>query len=243
LNLKIAAQDLKSRGRQWLVAKGLLSHRSYSQCGEDLIIQFLFNGMGVVRPSYLDLGAHHPTYLSNTRLFYADGCRGINIEANPELIANFRWQRPRDLNLNIGIVSEEHDGETIDFYVMNVSAMSTFSSEEARRLEEETSVRLAKTISVPVRGVLSVIHQYCGGRFPDLLTVDIEGTDALVVPALSRTDSSRRPRVICIETLTYSESGTATKKADLIAAIVATGYELYADTYINTIFRRSDCRG
>jgi hypothetical protein len=144
------------------------------------------------------------------------------------------------LNLNIGIVPEEHDGETIDFYVMNVPALSTFSSEEARRLEAETAIRLAKTISVPVRGVSSVVDEYCRGEFPDLLTVDIEGTDELVVGALARTAPKRRPRVVCIETLTYSESGTATKKSDLIAAIVATGYELYADTYINTIFRRSD---
>ena len=240
MNLKSAGADLKVRARQWLIANGLLSHKSYSQCGEDLIIRFMFNAIGVLRPTYLDLGAHHPTYLSNTKLFYADGSRGINVEANPELIAKFRRHRSRDLNLNIGIVSEERDGEMIEFYVMDAPSMSTFSAEEARRLEAETSIRLAKTISVPVRGVLSVIDEYCGGAFPDLLTVDIEGTDSLVVPALSRTPSGRRPRVICIETLTYSESGTATKKADLIDAVSSTGYEVYADTYINTIFRRSD---
>jgi FkbM family methyltransferase len=241
LNLK-GAQDLKVRARQWLVVNGLLSHKSYSQCGEDLIIRFVFNAIGVMRPTYLDLGAHHPTYLSNTKLFYAEGSRGINVEANPDLIGSFRRSRPKDLNLNIGIVPEEHDGETIDFYVMDAPAMSTFSVEEARRLEAETSIKLAKTIRVPARGVLSVIQEYCAGAFPDLLTVDIEGTDALVVPALARTTLGRRPSVICIETLTYSETGTATKKTDLIAAVSATGYDVYADTYINTIFRRSDLR-
>jgi FkbM family methyltransferase len=241
LNLK-SAQDLKVRARQWLVVNGFLSHRSYAQCGEDLIIRFLFNAMGVMRPTYLDLGAHHPTYLSNTKLFYSDGSRGINVEANPELIASFRRHRPGDLNLNLGIVPEERDGETIDFYVMDAPAMSTFSLEEMRRLEAETSIRLAKTIRVPARGVLSVVNEHCDGDFPDLLTVDIEGTDALIVPALARTAIGRRPRVICIETLTYSETGTASKKADLIAAVSAMGYDAYADTYINTIFRRSDLR-
>jgi len=144
------------------------------------------------------------------------------------------------VNLNIGIVAEDRDGETVEFYVMNVPAMSTFSAAEAHRLEAETSIRIVDKVPVPVRGLLSIVEEYCAGVFPDLLTVDIEGTDALVVPALSRTPVERRPKVVCIETLTYSELGAASKRADLIDAIVSTGYEVYADTYINTVFKRSD---
>jgi FkbM family methyltransferase len=234
------ALDLRLRTQQWLIAKGVLGQKSYAQCGEDLLIRFLFNILGVPRPSYIDLGAHDPSYLSNTKKLYSEGCRGINIEANPELMAKFRRHRSKDLNLNIGIVPEQRDGEVVDFYVMNVPAMSTFSAEEARRLESETSVRVVKTIQVSVRGLASVVKQYCAGAFPDLLTVDIEGTDALVVPTLAETPIDRRPKVVCIETLSYSESGTASKRGDLITAIVRTGYEVYADTYINTIFKRSD---
>ena len=232
--------NLKLRARQWLVAKGFAPNKSYSQCGEDLLIRFLFDLLGVSRPSYIDLGAHHPSYLSNTKKLYSEGCRGINIEANPALIASFHRHRSKDLNLNIGIVAEERDGETVEFYVMNVPALSTFSAEEAGRLETETSTRIIDKVSVPVRGLSSVVEEYRAGIFPDLLTVDIEGTDALVVPALARTPVERRPKVVCIETLTYSESGAASKLVDLIDAIVGTGYEVYADTYINTIFKRSD---
>jgi FkbM family methyltransferase len=231
---------LKLRARQWLIAKGFAPNKSYSQCGEDLLIRFLFNLLGVARPSYIDLGAHHPSYLSNTKKLYSEGCRGINIEANPDLIASFRRYRSKDVNLNIGIVADDRDGEAVEFYVMNVPALSTFSAEEARRLETETSIRIVEKVSVPVRGLSSVIDEYRAGVFPDLLTVDIEGTDALVVPALSRTPVERRPKVVCIETLTYSESGTASKRVDLIDAIVSTGYDVYADTYINTVFKRSD---
>jgi FkbM family methyltransferase len=228
------------RVEEWLVAKGWRAQRSYSQCGEDLLIGFLFNIMGVSQPSYIDLGAHHPSYLSNTRKLYSQGCRGINVEANPALIARFRRHRSGDLNLNVGIVPEHRDGQSVDFYVMNDPAMSTFSAAEARRLEAETSMRLVRTIPVPVRGLSSLIEEYRGGVFPDLLAVDIEGTDALVVPVLASTALGRRPKVVCIETLTYSESGTASKRQDLIDALVSTGYEVYADTYINTIFKRAD---
>jgi len=232
--------NFRLRVRAWLVAKGFWSQRSYSQCGEDLIIRFLFNSVGIPQPTYIDLGAHHPNHLSNTKLLYADGSRGVNVEANPDLLARFRRSRRGDLNLNFGVGAEENDGKTVDFYVMNSSTMSTFSLEEAVRLEAETSIKRIKTIQVPMRGVLSIVKEYCGGAFPDLLNVDIEGTDSLVVPALVATPLALRPKVVCIETLTYSESGTAKKRTDLIRAIVDAGYKVYADTYINTIFKRAD---
>ena len=42
---------------------------SYSQCGEDLIVEFILNGLKIKHPTYMDIGAHHPFYLSNTALF------------------------------------------------------------------------------------------------------------------------------------------------------------------------------
>lgn len=53
---------------------------SYSQCGEDLIVSFIFNRLGILNPNYIDIGAHHPYKLSNTAFFYESGSRGINIE-------------------------------------------------------------------------------------------------------------------------------------------------------------------
>jgi hypothetical protein len=57
--------------------------KSFSQSGEDLIIDFIFNALGISRPSYIDIGAHHPYYLNNTAIFYLRGARGINIEPDP----------------------------------------------------------------------------------------------------------------------------------------------------------------
>ncbi|MFM7886227.1 MAG: glycosyltransferase family 2 protein, partial [Pseudanabaena sp.] len=53
---------------------------SYSQCGEDLIIQFIFSSLGISKPSYIDIGAYDAHKLSNTAVFYEQGSRGINIE-------------------------------------------------------------------------------------------------------------------------------------------------------------------
>jgi hypothetical protein len=39
---------------------------SYSQCGEDLIVKHVLGVLGISKVSYLDIGAHHPQYLSNS---------------------------------------------------------------------------------------------------------------------------------------------------------------------------------
>ena len=38
--------------------------KSYSQSGEDLVINFIFNAIGITHPSYLDIGAYDPYYKS-----------------------------------------------------------------------------------------------------------------------------------------------------------------------------------
>jgi len=48
---------------------------SYSQCGEDLIISHIIKSLSIQTPTYIDVGAHHPFYLSNTAYFYNGGCK------------------------------------------------------------------------------------------------------------------------------------------------------------------------
>ena len=85
-------------------ALGRLRHRmrhgakeSFAQCGEDLIIAYVFNALGRERIRYLDIGAHHPTYLSNTHYFYLRGHRGVCVEPDASLLQAFRRDRAGDL--------------------------------------------------------------------------------------------------------------------------------------------------
>ena len=211
---------------------------SYSQCGEDLIIDFIFRDKAIALPSFLDLGAYDPFELSNTALFSGRGATGVNVEANPVLFENLRRGRPNDLNLNLGI--GPCDAEPgLEFYVMAPSVMSTFSADEAARLERETSVRVVQKLQVPTITMATLLEGYLSGKFPDFLTCDIECLDHVVVAQLALIPVSALPDVICIETLTYSEKGDARKKLELIEAVVAIGYSVHADTFINTIFRKN----
>jgi FkbM family methyltransferase len=54
---------------------------------------------------YVDIGAFDPSHASNTRLLYEAGWSGINIEPNPDQIAAFHAERPRDVTINCGVAS------------------------------------------------------------------------------------------------------------------------------------------
>lgn len=221
------------------VRAGKRAKRSYAQCGEDLIIDFLLDTIGIRFPSYLDLGAHHPSYLNNTYIFYQRGCKGINVEANPNLMPKFFQARKRDVNLNIGITDLNNKG-ILDFYVMTAPTMSTFSENEARRLESESSIRISKIIKIPTITLVDLVNKYANGTFPDILTCDLEGLDEMVIESLKAFQQPQLPKVICLETATFREHGFGSKKVALIEKVCAMGYTVHADTFINTIFCRKD---
>jgi FkbM family methyltransferase len=202
---------------------------SYSQCGEDLIVRHIFNLRGMEKPSYLDIGAHHPFALSNTAIFYKNGCRGVNVEANPELLKQFERHRKRDVNLNLGIGNKIG---TLRFYVMEDSTLSTFSAEEYRSLVYQKK-KLKREIEVEVIGINQLIEKYCSGFVPDFLSLDVEGLDLEILQTLNFDRYS--PKVICIEAAEYSPIGAGKKRHDIINFLIMHDYIEYANTNLNAI--------
>lgn len=203
---------------------------SYSQCGEDLILQQLFIVLGVSKVRYLDIGAHHPTYLSNTYLFYENGGNGVCVEPDPALFKEFGKKRPRDTHLNcgVGIVPGE-----ADFFVMSTSTLNTFSKEEAERYQSYGQQRIMKTIRIKLETINNIFRKNFE-KSPNLVSLDVEGLDYLI---LQNFDFDKyRPEVFCLETLSYTEDKSERKLTEIIDLMHANGYITYADTYINTIF-------
>ncbi len=208
---------------------GIHYRRSYSQCGEDVIARTLFDMLGIAHPNYLDIGAHHPHFLSNTYLFYREGSRGINVEPDPELYARFLSSRPRDLNLNVGV--GESPGH-LDLYVMSSRTLNTLSENEAH-LYESQGYKIVGKHSVEITTINKIIDQHLGGA-PDFLSVDVEGLDYMILAAL---DFERyRPVLICVETITFSSVGVGQKRTEIDELLTQRGYMRFADTYINTLY-------
>lgn len=178
-------------------------HISYAQHGEDFIILNAFTILGIERPSYLDVGAHSPTHISNTALLSMRGSTGINIEANPDLIEDFHRHRPRDITLNIGVAPQKG---VLKFYrIDSRSGVNSFSKDAAESfVRNHPSFTIQDVLDIEVVTLNDVVDRHAGGVFPDFMTIDIEGLDFDV---LRTTDFSKsRPTLVCVEAVSAAGS-------------------------------------
>ena len=206
------------------------SRRSYAQCGEDLIIDFLFALLKLSKVRYLDIGAHHPTYLSNTYFFYERGASGVCVEPDAALAGAFSRTRPRDICLNVGIAPTEGSA---DFFHMSTPTLNTFSREQAEQYESYGTQRIESITQVPIRNINKVIEAYFESA-PELVSLDVEGLDLAILQSLDY--SRHRPAVFCIETLSFTENQSEHKLDEIIDWMKAHDYMVYADTYVNSVF-------
>lgn len=207
------------------------TRNSYSQTGEDVIVDFLFRGVGNTNPSYLDIGTNNPTWGNNTFLFYENGSRGVLVEADQTIIPLIKESRVGDKVLNIGVgLSEQKEA---DFYIFDVSGIHTFNKQEAEERDKIGVHKIVKIEKVSLKPINEIIKENFD-TFPDFLSIDIEGLDLAVLQSL---DFSKYPiPVICSETCTYSENHIKPKDLAIAEFMLKQGYFIYADTYINTIF-------
>ncbi len=207
---------------------------SYSQCGEDRIIDCALYKLGIKKPNYLDIGTNHPVKDNNTFLFYSRGGQGICIEPNFELFKIIKQTRGRDVCLNIGVgPSDETDA---DYYMMSSNSLNTFRRDEADKYAKEQNYgkqAIKKVIQVPLVTINRVMQKY----FPtgvDLLSLDTEGYDLEIIKSLDL--QSYRPKIICIETLRYNNDGALEKVREIAKHLTDHNYFLYGDTFVNSIF-------
>ena len=204
---------------------------SYSQCGEDLILDHLFSWLQIDRLTYLDIGAHHPMFLSNTYYFYLKGCHGVCVEPDPVLFKEIAAKRRKDICLNLGVgVSSQ---EKASFYIMTSPTLNTFSEEEARRYESIGKIKIEKVLDIPLLTVNEIIARNFA-HCPHFVSIDTEGLDLDIVKSFDF--DNFRPQVFCIETLSYTENNSEVKSIEIIDYMRNKDYFVYADTYINTIF-------
>lgn len=209
--------------------------KSYSQSGEDAIVKFIFDQIGVNYPTYLDIGAHHPFILSNTALLSLSGSTGVNIEPNPTLFKLFEKNRSKDVNINMGISEEE--GE-LDYYSLSDPGLNTFSKKEAEEYVNEHGHKLLSVDKMKTITIANVLKEHCNGIFPDFLSLDVEGLDLSLLKSIDYEGST--PTVICAETSTHSTKGHTEKIQSIIDFVCSKDYILYADTNINSIFVKRD---
>lgn len=144
--------------------------KSYSQNEEDNIaievLSQLGNGENIF---YIDIGANHPSRLSNTYKMYRYGHYGITIEPNNELINLHRITRPRDIQLNVGCGSEN---KIASFFLSKTPVLSSFLKGEVDELWKTEYLPIFKLDSICENLNISKV---------DFLSIDVEGFDLEVL--------------------------------------------------------------
>jgi FkbM family methyltransferase len=207
------------------------NNESFSQAGEDRVVQYLFNSLQIWNPTYLDIGANHPIGGNNTFLFYKNGSNGVCIEPDPVLFAEIKKMRPRDACLNVAVGrGEETEAE---FYIFSEPSLNTLSKEEAEHREKTGSFKIVKTIKIQIKNINTIIKEHFTGA-PDFLSIDVEGLDFEILNSIDF--NLHRPIAICAETVGYSETLYKEKVPEINNLLLSKGYLIFADTNINTIF-------
>jgi FkbM family methyltransferase len=205
---------------------------SNAQAGEDVIVEFLFNSMGIANITYIDIGANDPVSDNNTYLFYLNHNCGVLIEPNEDFNGRIKKMRPKDIIINAAISDKENSEG--DFFVFDSTSLNTLSKEQAdlrcrSGIFQLTAVRKIKLLSIEY-----VISHYLNDQVPELISLDIEGMDCQI---LSSFNFNKYPvPVWIVETCQYSEDHIKPKVNSVIDLMLSKGYFVYADTYINTIF-------
>ncbi len=168
--------------------------KSFSQEGEDRLLANLFRNKR--SGFYVDIGAHHPFFLSNTHLFYLQGWRGLNVDASPECMSFFEKLRKRDINITSGVGNKT--GKLM-FHSFEEAALSTF--DEALSIERQASGRkLRKKVSIEIQPLEMILKKYLPpGTEIDFMSVDVEGMDLDVLK--SNDWKVFKPKVLLVECL------------------------------------------
>jgi len=214
-----------------LLYKYLGSKVTFSQCGEDVILDHIFRARGIENVSYLDIGTNHPVHASNTYFFYRKGGNGVCVEPNPSLCELIQSKRPKDTCLNLGITAQPQD--PLDFYIMSPHTLSTFSKADAEALAKNPAYKITEVRKVPLEEYNKLVETYFPTP-PHLVSIDVEGLNEEIVFSIDF--SASRPLVFCVETTDYSETMISQKNQSIINRFAENGYLVYADTYLNTIF-------
>lgn len=181
---------------------------SFSINREDVLLNRLFGARD--RGFFVDVGAAHPVFESDTKALSDRGWTGINIEPNVMFFRALEQGRPRDRNLNVAV------GDVpgiLTFHEVVNTGLSTLDPDAAR--EAASKGFTVVDHQVEVQSLRQILEEAAAPAI-DLLKIDVEGFELKV---LASNDWDRfRPRLIMTEA-TYPQ--TPVRRPDDITPFLA----------------------
>jgi len=204
--------------------------KSYSQEGEDMILQRIFE---YSEPGfYVDIGAHHPKRFSNTYYFYKKGWRGINIDATPGSMKLFNKRRGEDINLEIAVASEKRE---MTYHIFNEPAVNTFDEKFADKAIDD-GCELIRKQKIETKTLKEILVEHLPkNKKIDFMSVDVEGFDLEVLK--SNDFDLFRPAYILVEC--HGVNMNEIQNDDVYNFLREKNYDLFGKTVLTLIFKEN----
>lgn len=199
---------------------------TYSRFAEDIPLARLLpepNGF------YIDIGAFHPKFRSNTYFLSQRGWRGINVDVDDYKIAQFRRYRPHDINLTVG-VSSENSERTFYFHEGgSYGSMSSFEEQFAldrgHRMDRTVGSRTVQVLTLNTLLEKNLPRLPDGSFIPvDLIDIDVEGHEYEILRVFDF--GQFRPRCLCVEI--HADGVADLTESPTFQLLQANGYDLIA---------------
>jgi len=153
---------------------------SYSQSGEDLILLKYLKYKNIENGKYLDIGAFHPRWASNTHLLHQRGFSGYCVDLDEKRLRWFRFARGNKVETICGAVSNTYE-EFIKVYKVKrkspFSLIDTTSLEHAEYFKSKGNVKYEE-INIKNLHINDLFNKV--GKI-NVLNIDIEGKDFEVI--------------------------------------------------------------
>ena len=154
---------------------------SFSQSGEDLILLKYLKHKKIERGKYLDIGAFHPRWASNTHLLHKRGFTGYCIDLDEDRLKWFRFARGNKVKTISGAVSNSNS-KLIKIYKFKrkspFSLIDTTSLEHAKYFKSKNSNIDYQEININNLNINDIFIKV--GKI-NVLNIDIEGQDFEVI--------------------------------------------------------------
>ena len=214
------------RNKFFKLNKGEVDYNQFhSQFGED---RYIYENLELPKKGvFVDVGAGHPSYLSNTYFFEKNGWTGVCIDADP---TQYRLLKKERANVEWAAISSE-EGQ-IEF---SQSYFPTYSSAVSKdEYQGFLKIPFKGTIQVPAFNLETILEKYKIEEI-DLLDIDVEGTEIEVWQTFDY--EKHKPKVVIME---YQTLGLADNSEAIKNFFLKLPYQLVHKTCTNFIFFNQD---
>jgi FkbM family methyltransferase len=200
---------------------------SFSQFGEDLIIENLINKQNGI---YVDVGCNNPIKGNNFFKLYLLGWKGICIDGNEKVLKNYNIIRPRDIIVNELISEKEKE---LVFYIADDDKVSTASASQFKIAKEMWKFNELNQKKIVAKTLTQVLDLHLNPNYKvDVLSVDVEGMDFEVLLGLNF--KKYKPKLIIIELGELDKINI--QENNIYKLLINNGYKFISQTFITSFF-------